>query len=72
MTILDKSFFSLQSSVCCEIRCSTASRDKLIAASNEKQIEIKKCLALVFGSLCRFDDNVREKSSSLVTNQISG
>ena len=60
--------FSLQSSVCCEIRCSTAKQDELIAALNERQIEIKKCLALVLRSLCRFDDNVCNKSSSLVTN----
>ena len=67
--------FSLQSSVCCEIRCSTAKRDELIAAVNEWQIEIKKCLALVLRSLCRsldVDDNVCEESSSPFTNRSSG
>ena len=75
MTILDEYFFSLQSSVCCEIRCSTAKRDELIAAVNEWQIEIKKCLALVLRSLCRsldVDDNVCEESSSPFTNRSSG
>ena len=64
MTNLDKCFFSLQSSVCCEIRCSTAKKEELIAALNERQIEIKKCLALVLRSLCRFDDNVCDFSVS--------